>query len=72
VESAYLTLAVGAGLDFVLGIRRRTCICWSAMIRSFAGSRRRWRRRPSDGETQEEAGFRQAHKIIELFNARED
>ena len=24
--------------------------------------------RPTEGETQEEAGFRQAHKIIELFD----
>ena len=73
VESAYLTLAVEAGLDFVLGnpekdlhlLDRDDPFVKGIEAALDAG-------RPQDGETQEEAGFRQAHKIIGLFNARED
>ncbi len=73
VESAYLTLAVDAGLDHVLGnpekdlhlLDRRDPMVIGIAAALEAG-------RPLDGETQEEAGFRQAHKIIELFNANED
>ncbi len=68
VESAYLTLAVEAGLDFVLGNPEKD-------LHLLAGDDRYVRLiaealdcgRPGDGETQEEAGFRQAAKIIELF-----
>ena len=69
VESAYLTLAVDAGLDFVLGNPEKK-------LQVLAGDARIVRLvadalesgRPADGETQEEAGFRQAASIIGLFD----
>jgi 5-methyltetrahydrofolate corrinoid/iron sulfur protein methyltransferase len=69
VESAYLTLAVAAGLDFVLGNPEK-------QLRLLAPDDRFVRQvsdalecgRPADGESQEEAGFRQAAKIIEMFS----
>jgi hypothetical protein len=69
VESAYLTLAVGVGLDFVLGNPEKNLhllavddphVCGIAAALE-AG-------RPIDAETREEAGFRQAAKIIEMFS----
>lgn len=69
VESAYLTLAVDAGLDFVLANPEKRL--------HLLGRDDRYVRvvaealecgRPAEGETQEEAGFRQAAKIIELFD----
>ena len=69
VESAYLTIAVKAGLDFVLGNPEKDLRLLDPDDRYVrlvsealdAG-------RPTDGETQEEAGFRQAAKIIEIFS----
>jgi 5-methyltetrahydrofolate--homocysteine methyltransferase len=69
VESAYLTLAVEAGLDFVLGNPEKELHILPAgdkWVRGIAAALECGR--PVDGETQEEAGFRQAAKIIELFN----
>lgn len=68
LENAYLTLAVEAGLDFVLGNPEKD-------LRTLGPDDRYVRilvdalecGRPSDGETQEDAGFRQAEKIMELF-----
>jgi 5-methyltetrahydrofolate corrinoid/iron sulfur protein methyltransferase len=72
VENAYLTLAVEAGLDFVLGNpekKLRLLDSDDRFVRLVAGALACGR--PSDGESQEEAGFRQAAKIIELFSEHE-
>jgi 5-methyltetrahydrofolate corrinoid/iron sulfur protein methyltransferase len=69
VECAYLTLAVEAGLDFVLANPEKRLQLFDAedhYVRMVAAALECGR--PGDGETQEEAGFRQAAKIIELFN----
>jgi 5-methyltetrahydrofolate--homocysteine methyltransferase len=69
VESAYLTLAVEAGLDFVLGNPEKNLHLLDKddrFVRGVADALEAGR--PGDGETQEEAGFRQAMKVIELFN----
>jgi 5-methyltetrahydrofolate--homocysteine methyltransferase len=72
VESAYLTLAVGAGLDFVLGNPEKHLGLLApddefvvAVADALAAGR------PLDGETQEEAGFRQAATIIGLIHEHE-
>ena len=68
IESAYLTLAVEAGLDFVLANPEKNlnlldlqdlhlCVVSEALQCG----------RPAQGESQEDAGFRQAEKIMELF-----
>ena len=70
VESAYLTLAVAAGLDFVLGNPEKNLHVLDPgdrFVRMVADALESGR--PAAGETQEEAGFRQAAKIIEMFNA---
>jgi len=68
LESAYLTLAVEAGLDFVLGNPEKELRLLEpedrfvqVLSEALAAGR------PDGGESQEEAGFRQAAKIIELF-----
>ena len=69
VESAYLTLAVEAGLDFVLGNpekRLHLLEPGDRFVRGIAAALECGR--PQHGESQEEAGFRQAHKIIEMVN----
>jgi 5-methyltetrahydrofolate corrinoid/iron sulfur protein methyltransferase len=69
VESAYLTLAVDAGLDFVLGNPEKNLHLLDhddRFVRGVADALEAGR--PTDVETQEEAGFRQAAKIIELFD----
>jgi 5-methyltetrahydrofolate--homocysteine methyltransferase len=69
VESAYLTLAVEAGLDFVLGNPEKNLHLLDADDRFVIGIREALAAgRPCAEETQEEAGFRQAMKIIEMFN----
>lgn len=73
VESAYLTLAVKAGLDFVLGNPEKNLRLLDPQDRFVRlVSEALQCGRPGPGETQEEAGFRQAHKIIELFDEHED
>jgi 5-methyltetrahydrofolate--homocysteine methyltransferase len=68
LESAFLTMAVKEGLDFVLGNPEKQlrvlslddpflCIVAESLARG----------RPENGESQEDAGFRQAMKIMELF-----
>jgi len=72
VESAYLTLAVTAGLDFVLGNPEKNLHLLDPgdrYVRLVAEALACGR--PAAGETQEEAGFRQAAKIIDLFNEHE-
>ena len=69
VEDAYLTLAVEAGLDFVLGNPEKNLHLLPSDDKFVVGIAEALEAgRPSDGETQEEAGFRQAMKVIELFN----
>jgi 5-methyltetrahydrofolate corrinoid/iron sulfur protein methyltransferase len=73
VESAYLTIAVKAGLDFVLGNPEKNLHLLEKddpMVIGIAAALEAGR--PTNGETQEEAGFRQASKIIELFNESSD
>lgn len=68
IESAYLTLAVDAGLDFVLANPEKDLKLLDAddhHLRIVAEALANGR--PADGETQEEAGYRQAEKIMELF-----
>ncbi len=68
VESAYLTLAVEAGLDFVLGNPEKNLHLLDRDDKFVRGIEAALDAgRPTDGETQEEAGFRQASKIIEMF-----
>jgi 5-methyltetrahydrofolate--homocysteine methyltransferase len=68
IESAYLTLAVEAGLDFVLANPEKELRLLShgdhyyqAVVQALESGR------PLEGETQEDAGFRQAERILELF-----
>ena len=73
VESAYLTLAVDAGLDYVLGNPEKDLRLLDKDDRFVVGIAEALEAgRPSDGETQEEAGFRQAMKVIELFDRQHD
>jgi 5-methyltetrahydrofolate corrinoid/iron sulfur protein methyltransferase len=73
VESAYLTLAVATGLDFVLGNPEKDLHLLSPDDFHVKGIEAALEAgRPEAGETQEEAGFRQAGKIIEMFNERDD
>jgi 5-methyltetrahydrofolate corrinoid/iron sulfur protein methyltransferase len=69
VESAYLTIAVEAGLDFVLGNPEKNLHLLARDDKFVRGIEEALEAgRPLDGETQEEAGFRQAGKIIEMFD----
>ncbi len=68
LESAYLTLAVDAGLDFVLGNPEKNLHlldCDSRYVQIVAEALECGR--PAVDETQEDAGFCQADKIMELF-----
>jgi 5-methyltetrahydrofolate--homocysteine methyltransferase len=69
VESAYLTIATEAGLDFVLGNPEKKLHTLDPDDKHVLGIRKALEAgRPLDGETQEEAGFRQAATIIEMFS----
>jgi 5-methyltetrahydrofolate--homocysteine methyltransferase len=69
IESAYLTIAVEAGLDFVLGNPEKNLHLLEKDDKYVKGIQEALEAgRPGEGETQEEAGFRQAAKIIDLFN----
>jgi 5-methyltetrahydrofolate--homocysteine methyltransferase len=69
VESAYLTIAVEAGLDYVLGNPEKNLHLLDADDKHVLGIKKALEAgRPTDGETQEEAGFRQAATIIEMFS----
>ena len=68
LESAYLTLAVDAGLDFVLGNPEKDLHLLTSddrYVQIVASALECGR--PTNGQTQEDAGFNQAHKIMELF-----
>lgn len=68
IENAYLTLAVDAGLDFVLGNPEKDLELLAQDNRYVKViSEALECGRPLEGETQEDAGFRQADKIMELF-----
>ena len=72
VEDAYLTLAVEAGLDFVLGNPEKNLHLLDPDDRFVIGIGDALEAgRPRAEETQEEAGFRQAAKIIEMFNVHD-
>ena len=73
VEDAYLTLAVEAGLDFVLGNPEKNLHLLDKDDKFVVGVAAALEAgRPADGETQEDAGFRQAMKIIEMFDRKHD
>jgi 5-methyltetrahydrofolate--homocysteine methyltransferase len=73
VESAYLTIAVRAGLDFVLGNPEKNLHLLAADDWHVKGIEAALEAgRPKDGESQEEAGFHQAAKIIEMFNEHDE
>jgi 5-methyltetrahydrofolate corrinoid/iron sulfur protein methyltransferase len=68
IESAYLTLAVESGLDFVLANPEKELTLlapdntyYQIVVQALECGR------PIAGETQEDAGFRQAERILELF-----
>jgi len=68
LESAYLTLAYHAGLDFVLGNPEKNLHLLDLddnYVRIVAEALECGR--PEGEESQEDAGFNQAHKIMELF-----
>lgn len=68
IENAYLTLAVEAGLDFVLGNPEKDLHLLDGDDRFVEGVAKALAAgRPGEGESQEESGFRQAATIIELF-----
>lgn len=69
VESAYIALGMAAGLDFVLGNPEKNLTPLPPSddyVRVVSEALDDGR--PKDGETQEEAGFRQSMKIMELFD----
>jgi hypothetical protein len=68
LENAYITLALEAGLDFILGNPEKELRPLDADSRYLAVVREALATgRPQDGETQEEAGYRQSAKIMDLF-----
>ncbi len=68
MENAYLTLAVASGLDFVLGNPEKNLELLAQDNRYVEViSEALECGRMLEGETQEDAGFRQADKIMELF-----
>jgi 5-methyltetrahydrofolate--homocysteine methyltransferase len=72
VESAYLTIAVEAGLDYVLGNPEKNLHLLEPddkYVLAIAAALEAGR--PTEGESQEEAGFRQAAKIIDMFEHHE-
>jgi 5-methyltetrahydrofolate--homocysteine methyltransferase len=68
LENAYITLALQAGLDFVLGNPEKDLHVLGDDSRYLSVVREALAEgRPQDGESQEEAGFRQSAKIMDLF-----
>ena len=68
MENAYITLATEAGLDCVLGNPEKNLRLLDPDDRSLQVVRRALADgRPKDGESQEEAGFRQSARIMELY-----
>jgi len=70
LENAYITLALEAGLDFILGNPEKDLRPLPADSRYVQVVKEALAAgRPGPGETQEEAGFRQSEKIMDLFGA---
>lgn len=68
LENAYITLALEAGLDFILGSPEKHLHPLNEDSRYVQTVREALAAgRPQNGETQEEAGFRQSAKIMDLF-----
>ena len=68
LECAYVTLAVEAGLDVILGNPEKDLRSLSADDRYVEVVRQALEEgRPDDGESQEEAGFRQSARIMDLY-----
>ena len=68
LENAYITLAMEAGLDFILGNPEKKLGPVDASNEVFVKVKEALAKgRPVNGETQEDAGFRQAETIMELF-----
>lgn len=68
MENAYITLAKDAGLDFVLGNPEKDLTFLDAqdnVLQVITSALETGR--PINGESQEDAGFRQAEKIMDLF-----
>ena len=68
LENAYITLAMERGLDFVLGNPEKDLKILDAADPALATVKKALAAgRPVNGESQEDAGFRQAECIMELF-----
>lgn len=71
LENAYITLALQAGLDFVLGSPEKDLHPLKpddrhleVVIQALGEGR------PNEGETQEDAGFRQAVRVMDLYQRK--
>jgi len=70
LENAYITLAHANGLDYVLGNPEKDLKLLDKDDRHLQVVREALEEgRPQPGETQEDAGFRQSSKIMDLFSA---
>jgi len=68
MENAYITLAIDIGLDFVLGNPEKDLHILDPDHKTLSVIKEALKAgRPLEGETQEDAGFRQAEKIMDLF-----
>ena len=69
MEDAYITLAHAAGLDYVLGNPEKNLQLLDDDSRYLRVVKEALELgRPQEGETQEDAGFRQSDKMMELFS----
>ena len=68
LENAYITKAVASGLDFVLGNPEKDLHLLHESDRYVQVVRQALQEgRPAEGESQEEAGFRQSARIMDLY-----
>ena len=68
LENAYITLAVEAGLDFLLATPEKNLHLLDPTDQSLqVVTEALAEGRPQEGETQEDAGFRQSAKIMDLY-----
>ena len=68
LENAFITLAMESGLDFILGNPEKDLHILESDDRYLEVVKAALQEgRPADGESQEEAGFRQSAKIIDLY-----
>jgi len=69
VENAYITMAHAAGLDWVLGNPEKDLKLLDEDSRYFQVVKQALELgRPQNGESQEDAGFRQSDKMMDLFS----